>query len=234
MKKILFYVLFLCYFAINAQDNYWTSYNFIVEPQNEATVYNLTDEYYTKNKPEGVTVQLYENHFNDSGNEFTHSIVFSGSLEALSGMYSPIQTDIWKLFFTRLNQHIKGGFSSATGNGIASYGGDGSEYPIRRLFSLKISDPKAYTAAFKKVNSKYNPDGRLLFLGKINSGHSPDGATHFVVAAFKDFKGAIGGVGQFFTDENDKAREKAWQEYLDTRGDVQIIRSSTRIRLGSW
>ncbi|UCE92908.1 MAG: hypothetical protein JSV73_08775, partial [Flavobacteriaceae bacterium] len=66
MKKLVTFVLLFTAFAINAQQSYWTSYSFIVEPENEATVFKLIDDYFKEHKMEGVTVSLYANHFHDS------------------------------------------------------------------------------------------------------------------------------------------------------------------------
>lgn len=234
MKKLFLFLTLLFALQLSSQEVYWTSYNFIVEPHNEATVLKLTDDYFKAHKQEGVTVSLLENHFNDSGNNFTHSIVFSGSLDALGSQYSLGSSDTWSLFLTRLNQHIKKGFSSAMGNGIAIYGDLNEEYPVRRLFSFHVSDPAAFAASFKEFNSKHNPKGRLIFMGRINSGHSPEGETHYMVTGFKNFKAAMGGVTKLVPEENKKAFQKAWQESRESSGDVKLIRSSTRVLLGKW
>lgn len=234
MKKLILFLTLLFVLQLSSQESYWTSYNFIVEPHNEAAVVKLTNDYFSEHKQEGVTVSLWENHFNDSENNFTHSIVFSGSLDALGKQYSSGPSDTWSLFITRINQHIEKGFSSAMGNGISVYGEENEEYPVRRLFSFRVSDPAAYAASFNEFNSKHNPKGRLIILGQINSGHSPEGETHFVVTGFKNFKAAMGGVTKLVPDENKKAFQKAWQESREEGGDVKLIRSSTRVRLGSW
>lgn len=53
MKKIIFAFALFVAFSVSAQDSYYTMYRFVVEPQNQATVYKLVDDYYSKNKPEG-------------------------------------------------------------------------------------------------------------------------------------------------------------------------------------
>ena len=52
-------------FAINAQEAYWTNSYGAVEPTNVDIIYTLMDDYFKTNKTQGVTVGLYENHFND-------------------------------------------------------------------------------------------------------------------------------------------------------------------------
>ena len=88
MKKLITCLMLLTVFALSAQQSYWTNYTFIVEPENESTVFKLIDDYFKEHKTEGVSVSLYANHFHDADNAATHMIVFSGSLDALSGMYA--------------------------------------------------------------------------------------------------------------------------------------------------
>src|SRR5210317_747264 len=104
MKKFFICLFLFVAFKIYAQESYFTIYNFTVAPQDVETIYNLTNDYYTAHKSEGVTVSLYENHFNDSGNNFTHSIIFSGSFDAIGNMYSGGNNDTWNLFITKINQ----------------------------------------------------------------------------------------------------------------------------------
>ena len=73
MKKLSIIPLLLLVTMLHAQEGYFTMYNFSVAPKNVSTVYQLVNDYYSKNKSEGVSVYLYENHFNDSENNFTHS-----------------------------------------------------------------------------------------------------------------------------------------------------------------
>ena len=75
MKKIFLLSLLVTSVAIG-QTRYWTSYNFTVEAQNEAAVYKLVDDYF-KAKPtsDDVNAYLYENHFKDHGNNYSHSFI---------------------------------------------------------------------------------------------------------------------------------------------------------------
>ena len=74
-------------FAISAQQSYWSNYTFIVEPENEATVFKLIDDYFKENKIEGVTVSLYSNHFHDEDNTA-----------------NPLDCFFW--FFRRFGRHV--------------------------------------------------------------------------------------------------------------------------------
>ena len=230
---ILICALFLG-LASSAQEVYFTIYNFTVEPQNEASVYQLCEEYFSKNKPEGVNVALWENHFNDRTNNFTHSIVFSGSLDAMGDMYSGGNDDTWNYFITRVNQQIKDGFSSAMGKRLVAYGEDGEPHPFQRYYILDVDDTSKWIESYKKLMEKHNPEGRLNMMGGYSVGHGPDGANMWVINGFKDFKTAMGGVDMLRTDAEKKAGKKAWDEHRENNSDVELVRSGLRILLKSW
>lgn len=234
MKNLMLFSMLLFGLILQAQDTYWTSYNFVVEPQNEAAIYQLIDGYFKENKKEGVTVRLFENHFNDSGNDYTHSIGFSGSLDALEAQYSVGGNDTWELFFARLNQHIKAGYNSFMGQIITVDGDQATAYPVQRYFLIDVEDEDTFVTARKKYGANLRADGMLVVFGSITSGHSPDGETHMVIQGFKDFKTAIGGVDAMLSDEQVDARKKAWAEFQATNGGAKLVRSGTRVLLGKW
>ena len=234
MKRIILSTLLLVCFFVNGQETYFTVYNFTVADENVSTVYKLVDEYYSKNKPEGVTVSLYENHFNDSGNNFTHAIVFSGSLDAVSGMYGGAQSDSWQLFITRINQHLESTFSSAMGKRIAGYGDGPDPHPIQRYYLLDVKDGDAFEAGYNKYHSSHKPDGISVAMGNIIAGRSPDGANRWAILAYKDFKTAMGGGDLLRNDSQKAASEKGWEEFMASHGGVNVVRSGLRIQLGTW
>ena len=85
MKNILLCVFALVTTILSAQEYHWTSYNFTVAGEDVEIVGKLMGDYFSKegSKAEGVSVFLFENHFNDNGVDFSHSIVFTGSLDAI-------------------------------------------------------------------------------------------------------------------------------------------------------
>ena len=232
-KLILISSLFLGLIC-TAQESHFTVYNFTVEPQNISTVYKLFDDYFSKHKPDDVAVSLYENHFNDSGNNFSHSVVFGGSLDALGAMYSGVNNDTWNLFIARLNQHMKEGFSSATGRRISIHGDTSQTYPFQRYFLLDVAEMSKFTSAHNSFNENHNPDGQLVMMGNISLGRGPDGANAWVIAGFKDFRAALGGASTLINDAQKKERDKAWSERMASDGDVSLIRSGLRVLMKSW
>ena len=234
MKRLSTLLALFVAFALSAQDTYFTVYNFSVAAKDVSAIYDLVDDYYSANKPDGVTVSLYENHFNDSGNNFTHSIVFSGTLDAMGGMYSGGQNDAWQLFITRINLHMEEGFSSAMGRVIDSYGDNSTPHPVQRYIMLDVKDGDAFNKGYAKFHSKNNPAGEIVAMGNISAGRSPAGENRWVIQGFKDFKSAMGGADMLRTDAEKKASDKAWQEFMDSHGGVDVVRTGLRVRLGQW
>ena len=87
MKKVLL-LLLLSTSISYGQLGYWTAYNFNVKPGSEETVLNLFNQYFGSNDlPKGITVTLFENHFRDAEWNFSHQVLFNGSLDAMDDQY---------------------------------------------------------------------------------------------------------------------------------------------------
>lgn len=236
MKNLLLTWVLLYVSALSAQDNYFTMYSFVVEPQDQATVYNLVNDYYSKHKPEGVYVRLFENHFADAGNKATHSIVFLGTQDAVGNMYSGESNESFQLFLTQLNQHIKESSASAMGSHLAVFGdtGNGVTYPAQTYIVLQVDDAKIFDAAYKKFHANYNPPGMIFVMGDFSAGVSPNGENRWAILGYKDFKTAIGGPYKLLSGDALSGRQKAWDEFMATNGGARIVRSGLRILLGAW
>jgi len=234
MKKIITTLLLFTVFAISAQQSYWTNYTFIVEPENEATVFKLIDDYFKEHKTEGVTVSLYANHFHDDENTSTHMIVFSGSLDAIGGMYSANGGDAWDLLGARLDHHIKDGSGARMGTVKKSYGDTTGDYPIQKYFILDVEDAATFEATLTKFNTDHKPVGRTVIMGNFTAGISPEGENHWALVGYKDFKGAIGGDNVGLSKEQLAAKDADWKTFTETNGGVRMVRSGLRVRLGQW
>ena len=147
MKKLVLLFLLVTSVAIG-QTRYWTSYNFSVDAKNEAAVYKLVDDYFNANPTSGdVNAYLYENHFKDSGNNYSHSFIWAGTLEGMGNQYAPRQDKDWELLLTKLSQLIDKSHSATMGNTVVNIG---ENKPIQRYFYLDVEDPEKYLAAFNK------------------------------------------------------------------------------------
>ncbi len=234
MKKLVFAFAFILCLTLSAQDNYYTMYSFVVEPHNEATVYKLVDDYYSANKPEGIFVRLFENHFKNQDMKATHSIVFLGTLEDVGNMYSGGGNVNFELFITKLNQYIKDGAGSATGRHLALYGDTSTRYPFQRYYLLDVADTDKFDAEYNKFHSKHNPPGMLVNMGNTIVGQGGGHYNRWVIVGFKDMKSAIGGANQLVSGPALTARQKAWDAYMAAHGGVEVVGSGMRFLLGAW
>ena len=234
MRKL--FVLFALFLGLtlSAQDTYYTIYSFVVEPQNEAAVYKLFNDYYSANKPEGVYVRLFENHFKDQDSKATHAVVFSGSREAVSKMYSGSGNVDFDLFIARLNPHIKDGAGSGMGRHLALFGDTSTRYPFQRYYLLDAADTDKFDAEFKKFHSKHIPPGMLMNMGTPMLGQGSGDFNRWVIQGYKDMNSAMGGAGSMVTGAAKTAREKAWDEYMASHGGVEIVGTGMRVLLGAW
>ena len=100
MKKIFSILLIFMSSFLQAQEYYWSSYNITVADQDIETVAGLMDAYFSQeeSKNAGISVYLFENHFFDHSVDYTHSIVFIGSLEDLGNQYAKEYSADWDLF----------------------------------------------------------------------------------------------------------------------------------------
>jgi len=233
MKKVFFCLLVFMSCTLSAQEGYWTNYYVVVEPQNVETFYRLTNDYFTANKTEGVTVTLYENHFKDPGNNFTHSIGFSGSLDAMGNMYTNFGGAAWDLYLVKLNQHIKKSFGARMGTRKSHMGDLDQDYPVQKYFIVHADDGGTWDDAYNTYKAN-TPAGVLNMMGNFTSGVSSKGENRWVINGFKDFKSAMGGANLLRTDAQKADNAKAWQKFMDDNGESHLVRSGLRIRMGQW
>ena len=235
MRNLVLSLFVLISYTVSAQTNYYTMYSFVVEPQNEATIIKLIDDYYSNNKPDGVFVRLFENHFQDGSQEATHHLVFSGSQEAMGAMYAG-GDDKFALFLTQVNQHIKKGAGSSMGRHISLHidDGEGNRYPFQRLYLLQVDDTEAFDREYKKFHSAHRPDGTLSLLATPMLGEGWGEYNRVAVVGFKDMKSAMGGTAALLPEKEREARQKAQTQRRANDGDVDLVGSGLRILLGAW
>lgn len=218
-----------------AQDGYFTIYNFSVENKDVETVAKIANDYFTmpRIKAEGVTVYLYENHFNDKDFNFTHSIVFLGTLDAMGNQYSPtggVDQEKFQAFLTKINQFTTA-HSSASGRRLLTFGSTNQTYPVQNQNILKVKDAAKFAAAWKKYQEVLKAENVVTILGEIKNGRSPLGETHYVLRSYPNFKDALKGV-EMPTDKTVLAARSLF--YNEIEGNVEVVRTTTRVLLGKW
>jgi len=227
MKKTILILILISTMSFG-QTRYWTSYNVTIEPENVEAVYNLFDDYFKSNPTsEDIDAYLYENHFRDYGNNYTHSFIWAGSLEGMGAQYAPKENNAWELLITKASQLIKETHSASMGNTLVNVG---ENKPIQRYFYLDVEDPEKYLIAFKK-SLKFRSKDRQTLLGGFSAGLSPDGESHWVIVGFDDMKSAMDPGA--FRRSNPEA-QKSWDEYRKNRGNSRLVRSGLRLLMGSW
>jgi hypothetical protein len=233
MKTIILSLLLLTSLNLLAQENYWTDYAFNVEVEDEEIVTKLTNDYFSSpnSKAEGVTVFLFENHFKDSSNNPSHTIVFTGTLDAMGKQYSQGDNLSWDLFLTKLNRYTKS-YSSAAGRSLISFGVAGS-YPVQNVYILKVKNGPKFASAWENYNTKANPEDRKVSFGQFNLGRSTNGETHYVLSEVNSFKDAFR-MGEF-RDRISSAKNTAWNKFLEEfDGNAAMVRTFTRTVIGKW
>ena len=107
MKNLLLGVFTLYTTFLSAQEYHWTAYNFTVVPEDVEIVGKLVGDYFgvEGNKAAGVSVFLFENHFSDNGMNFSHSLIFTGTIDAIGAQYALDSGAKWQLFLTKMNRY---------------------------------------------------------------------------------------------------------------------------------
>jgi len=234
MKR--FILLFTLFTSISyGQIGYWTAYNFNVKPGSEETVLNLFKQYFGSNDlPKGITVTLFENHFKDPERNYSHEVVFNGSLDAMAEQYSRLPSDKWLLFLEKVNRHTESHNSMMGEIDAAFASGDPSEFPIQRIYSLNVNNYEKWISAFEKFNSKYNNPDRLTFAGKFTSGHKYENGNAWIANGFRDFKGAIGGHSKLPSKFSEQERQKAYADYREKNGGAKRVAGFLRVILATY
>ncbi len=235
MKKVLFLLTFFISVNLNAQDGYFTIYNFSVENKDVETVAKIVNDYFTMpgTKADGTKVYLYENHFKDKDFNFTHSIVFLGTLDAMGNQYSPsggVNQEKFQAFLTKINQFTTA-HSSASGRRLITFGSTNKTYPVQNNLMLKVKDAAKFAAAWKKYQEVLKAENVVTTLGEFKSGRSPLGETHYILRSYPNFKAALKGVEL----PTDKTKLDAYNAmYSENEGNVEVVRTTTRLLLGEW
>lgn len=229
--NFLLALLCLCLQMSWAQTAYWTSYNFTVKPGSDATVLQLANDYFAANPTaEGVSAYLYENHFRDQDNNYSHSFIWAGSLDAMGNQYATDAGDAWELFLTKMGNHIESFHSAGMGDRVASVNDPSSPKPIQVYFFLNVNDGKQFKKAFDAY-APNRPKNHHVLLGGFGPGRSPAGETHWVIVGVNSFKEAMDIAG--YRRGNTK-EEKAWDAYIANNGGASVVRTGLRILLGNW
>ena len=239
MKKTFILLTFLIANSIYSQtkvttDEHWSAYAISVQPQNEETVFNIIDEYFSEHKLDDIRVMLFSILFADQSMvEATHEIVFVGNSDSMSKFYSPMNfTTEWNLFSSKISNFIDKTVWALNGRGLASTGPDPTEivYPYEQILNWGPErDIQKFRKAWVELNKKHERTDRSAVIFTITSS-----ADHKcgVVLRYPSYKAMLTSNAEYA--KNNPSWQKDWQTYLKENGGGQITRNFSRILLKEW
>ena len=239
MKKTFILLTFLFANSIYSQtkvttDEHWSAYAISVQPQNEETVFNIIDEYFSEHKLDDIRVMLFSILFADQSMvEATHEIVFVGNSDSMSKFYSPMNfTTEWNLFSSKISNFIDKTVWALNGRGLASTGPDPTEivYPYEQILNWGPErDIQKFRKAWVELNKKHERTDRSAVIFTITSS-----ADHKcgVVLRYPSYKAMLTSNAEYA--KNNPSWQKDWQTYLKENGGGQITRNFSRILLKEW
>tara|TARA_B100001027_G_scaffold116292_1_gene80264 strand:- start:256 stop:975 length:720 start_codon:yes stop_codon:yes gene_type:complete len=239
MKKTFIIIIFLLANTIYSQtkvttDEHWSAYAISVQPQNEETVFNIIDEYFSEHKLDDIRVMLFSILFADQSMvEATHEIVFVGNSDSMSKFYSPMNfTTEWNLFSSKISNFIDKTVWALNGRGLASTGPDPTEvlYPYEQILNWGPErDIQKFRKAWVELNKKHERTDRSAVIFTITSS-----ADHKcgVVLRYPSYKAMLTSNAEYV--KNNPSWQKDWQTYLKENGGGQITRNFSRILLKEW
>ena len=239
MKKTFILLTFLLANSIYSQtkvttDEHWSAYAISVQPQNEETVFNIIDEYFSEHKLDNIRVMLFSILFADQSMvEATHEIVFVGNSDSMSKFYSPMNfTTEWNLFSSKISNFIDKTVWALNGRGLASTGPDPTEvvYPYEQILNWGPErDIQKFRKAWVELNKKHERTDRSAVIFTITSS-----ADHKcgVVLRYPSYKAMLTSNAEYA--KNNPSWQKDWQTYLKENGGGQITRNFSRILLKEW
>ena len=239
MKKTFILLTLLIVNSIYSQtkvttDEHWSAYAISVQPQNEETVFNIIDEYFSEHKLDDIRVMLFSILFADQSMvEATHEIVFVGNSDSMSKFYSPMNfTTEWNLFSSKISNFIDKTVWALNGRGLASTGPDPTDvvYPYEQILNWGPErDIQKFRKAWVELNKKHERTDRSAVIFTITSS-----ADHKcgVVLRYPSYKAMLTSNAEYA--KNNPSWQKDWQTYLKENGGGQITRNFSRILLKEW
>ena len=233
MKKTFILLTLLIANSIYSQtkvttDEHWSAYAISVQPQNEETVFNIIDEYFSEHKLDDIRVMLFSILFADQSMvEATHEIVFVGNSDSMSKFYSPMNfTTEWNLFSSKISNFIDKTVWALNGRGLASTGPDPTEivYPYEQILNWGPErDIQKFRKAWVELNKKHERTDRSAVIFTITSS-----ADHKcgVVLRYPSYKAMLTSNAEYA--KNNPSWQKDWQTYLKENGGGQITRNFSR------
>lgn len=201
MKRLLFTFLLLAIAISNAQSNRLSAYAFNVSPENELKLVEYMDDYFSKHKTEGITVSLFKIMFAPAELQMTHTVVLSGSIDAMSENYDMENIDAaWIEFATKVDKIIEPVFQASGGRNFV-FEDDNLSYPysVVNIVSADQENLRKWRSNVKTLQTKYPRTKSSFSTGWISVGGPVAGANAWFVNSFQTYK-------DYLTSYNDRQK----------------------------
>jgi hypothetical protein len=213
MKKAIFLLLFTFTICLSAQSI--RVYNLNVAPENAASVGNLFKEYHENGKRKSGNVILQRVRFQ---NHVSHRVILTGDPNNWGSAIERSESD-WRAYLRGTRAFRRPSEGSYTARSAYWKNGDREKYHVGQQWLIRVEDPAKYEAAWIKFAKAIEPmiGDRMMGLGAINMGDL-DGASHYTV-----FYGE--NMNDLEIILNKIRNSKAYEEFVKTRGENEIIKS---------
>jgi len=213
MKKAILLLLFTFTISLSAQSI--RVYNLNVAPENAASVGDLFKEYHENGKRKSGNVTLQRVRFQ---NHVSHRVIITGDPNNWGSAIERPESD-WRAYLRGTRAFRRPSEGSYTARSAYWKNGDREKYHVGQQWLIRVEDPAKYAAAWIKFAKAIEPmiGDRMMGLGAINMGDL-DGATHYTV-----FYGE--NMNDLEIILNKIRTSKAYEEFVKTRGENEIIKS---------
>ena len=235
MKKLL--SITLLFFVTLSYSQRWSAYGIKVSPENEETVLKIIDDYFTNNKVEGVTVNLFSIMFTAADLNFTHEVIFQGDAESMSKLYTPdFQDTAWQLFSSKISNFIDENVFS--GNGYRSFEfGELMPFQMVQTFKGDNENINKWRRMTRELNEKYPRDYRSFASGGIIVGGPSNEANNWIVTGWKSYADYLNNwqSTQNFNKENPKfLKERDKMNAEIDYSNIEPVKKFMRLLIKQW
>ena len=226
MKLLLTFFTTLCIFSAQAQEPAWMDYDWHVPIENESTVIQILDDYFSnpENIPSGITYNLYRMMFNGSS-DVTHTFQVIGAIDDLNETSNFPRNADFSLMLEKIRNHMEPRGRYAGRGDIST--GKPNQDNIEYLMLDHVENSAKRNAAALALWAT-NKQSNYRAIGTVISGRE-DGITHYTLVERSNLKDLLG------SDPNvTKEESMAWDKYLKDRGEMKEIKTMTRKLAKSW
>ena len=230
MKNFFLTLTLFISLSVNCQNITWQNVNLNVPFENNDSVFNLIDGFYSNIEiPDGLRVSLWSIEYKGSAEKATHVLNFSGSKESIADFEERKLSPEWDAYVAKLNSLTnRDGYSVTAGVTLVRYNLDKWQQPIAQAHQWKVKDPIKFISAFANLMSVFGEESGYVSVGQTTHGIE-NGETHYIYVTFPDLVSALD-----FGNAENEYESSAIVKWLDATKNDEYTRSLTRVMLQSW